>query len=50
MASTSSIARRATRPAQAEANVKAAGWNLTPDELTEVDKITKDDPGAGVGR
>ncbi len=30
----------ATRPDQLDANVKAAGWKLTPDELREIDKIT----------
>jgi aryl-alcohol dehydrogenase-like predicted oxidoreductase len=44
-----SVIAGATRPDQAEANVKAAGWNLTPDELAEVDKIAKDGPWAGVG-
>ena len=45
-----SVIAGATRPDQADANVKAAGWKLTPDELAEVDNITKDGPGAGVGR
>jgi aryl-alcohol dehydrogenase-like predicted oxidoreductase len=45
-----SVIAGATRPDQADANVKAAGWKLTPDELAEVDKITKDGPVAGVGR
>ena len=30
----------ATRPEQLEANVKAADWTLTPDELAEIDRIT----------
>ena len=30
----------ATRPEQLEANVKAADWALTPDELKEIDRIT----------
>lgn len=30
----------ATLPAQLEANVKAAGWALTPDDLAEIDNIT----------
>ena len=35
-----SIIAGATRPEQVEANVKAAGWALTPDDLAEIDKIT----------
>jgi aryl-alcohol dehydrogenase-like predicted oxidoreductase len=30
----------ATRPEQLEANVRAAGWTLTPDELAEIDCMT----------
>jgi aryl-alcohol dehydrogenase-like predicted oxidoreductase len=30
----------ATRPEQLEANVKAAGWELTPEELAHIDTIT----------
>ena len=30
----------ATKPEQLEANVKAADWELTPDELMEIDQIT----------
>ena len=30
----------ATTPEQLEANVKAADWQLTPDELREIDQIT----------
>lgn len=30
----------ATRPEQVEANVQAANWRLTPDELLEIDTIT----------
>ena len=30
----------ATKPEQLEANVKAAAWELTPDELMEIDQIT----------
>ena len=30
----------ATQPAQLEANIKAADWKLTPDELQQIDKIT----------
>ena len=36
-----SVIAGATSPAQVEANVKAAGWMLTADELAEVDRITK---------
>ena len=35
-----SVIAGATRPEQIEANVRAAGWSLTADELTEVDRIT----------
>jgi aryl-alcohol dehydrogenase-like predicted oxidoreductase len=31
----------ATKPEQVEANVKAAEWKLTPEELAEIDAITK---------
>ena len=37
----SSIIAGATRPEQIEANVKAAEWALTPEDITEIDKITK---------
>jgi aryl-alcohol dehydrogenase-like predicted oxidoreductase len=37
----SSIIAGATRPEQVDANVKATGWTLTADELTEVDRITR---------
>ena len=30
----------ATRPEQLEANVNAADWKLTPDDLREIDRIT----------
>ena len=30
----------ATKPEQLESNVKAADWELTPDELREIDQIT----------
>ena len=36
-----SVIAGATRPDQVDANVKAADWKLTPEELAEVDKITK---------
>ena len=35
-----SIIAGATKPEQIEANVKAAGWELTPDDMAEIDKIT----------
>ena len=35
-----SVIAGATKPEQIEANVRAAGWALTPDELKEVDRIT----------
>jgi aryl-alcohol dehydrogenase-like predicted oxidoreductase len=35
-----SIIAGATRPEQIEANVKAAGWVLTAEDLAEIDKIT----------
>jgi aryl-alcohol dehydrogenase-like predicted oxidoreductase len=37
----SSVIAGATKPEQLEANVKAAEWRLTPDELAEVDKLTR---------
>lgn len=37
----SSVIAGATRPEQIEANVKAAEWVLTPEELAEIDTITK---------
>jgi aryl-alcohol dehydrogenase-like predicted oxidoreductase len=37
----SSIIAGATRPEQIEQNTKAVGWQLTPDDLAEVDRITK---------
>jgi aryl-alcohol dehydrogenase-like predicted oxidoreductase len=36
-----SVIAGATRPQQLEQNVKAAGWVLTPDELAEVDQLTR---------
>jgi aryl-alcohol dehydrogenase-like predicted oxidoreductase len=35
-----SIIAGATKPEQLEANVKATGWNLTPAEMAEIDRIT----------
>jgi aryl-alcohol dehydrogenase-like predicted oxidoreductase len=37
----SSVIAGATRPEQVEANVKAAAWALTADDLAEVDKFTR---------
>jgi len=31
----------ATKPEQVEANVKAAEWKLTPEEMAEVDKLSE---------
>jgi len=36
-----SVIAGATKPEQIEANVKAAGWKLTPEELAEIDQLTK---------
>lgn len=36
-----SVIAGATKPEQIEANVKAADWALTPEEIAEVDSITK---------
>ncbi|BBN95404.1 oxidoreductase protein [Deinococcus grandis] len=37
---TSSVIAGATKPEQIDANVAAAAWTLTPEELAEVDRIT----------
>jgi aryl-alcohol dehydrogenase-like predicted oxidoreductase len=37
----SSVIAGATKPEQIEANAKAADWTLTPEDLVEIDKITK---------
>jgi aryl-alcohol dehydrogenase-like predicted oxidoreductase len=37
----SSVIAGATKPEQVEANVKAAGWALSAEELAEIDAITK---------
>ena len=37
----SSVIAGATSPAQVEANVAAAGWQLSNDELAEVDRLTR---------
>jgi aryl-alcohol dehydrogenase-like predicted oxidoreductase len=34
-----SVIAGATRPEQVEANVKAIGWELTPDDMAEIDRI-----------
>ena len=34
-----SVIAGATQPEQAEANVRAVGWKLTPDDLAEVDRL-----------
>jgi aryl-alcohol dehydrogenase-like predicted oxidoreductase len=36
-----SVIAGATSPAQVEENVKAAGWTLTPQDMAEVDRLTK---------
>lgn len=41
----SSFAAAATKPEQVSANVAAAGWKLTPQELAEVDKLLPEVPG-----
>ncbi len=38
--SVGSIIAGATKPEQIEANVKAAGWELTPDDMKEIDALT----------
>ena len=35
-----SVIAGATKPEQVEANVKAAEWKLTPEEMADVDKIS----------
>lgn len=35
-----SVIAGATKPEQIEANVRATGWKLTPDEMAEIDKMT----------
>jgi aryl-alcohol dehydrogenase-like predicted oxidoreductase len=37
----SSVIAGATRPEQIAANVAAAGWTLSPEELTEIDRIAR---------
>jgi aryl-alcohol dehydrogenase-like predicted oxidoreductase len=36
-----SVIAGATRPEQIDANVKAASWKLTADEVKEIDKLTR---------
>jgi len=36
-----SVIAGATKPEQIEANVKAAGWALTPEDLTEIDSLPR---------
>jgi aryl-alcohol dehydrogenase-like predicted oxidoreductase len=36
-----SVIAGATRPEQLEQNVEAAGWSLTPDDLKEVDRLSR---------
>jgi aryl-alcohol dehydrogenase-like predicted oxidoreductase len=38
-----SIIAGATKPEQIEANAKAADWKLTPEEMKEIDELTKKD-------
>jgi len=40
----SSVIAGATRPEQVEQNVKATDWALTPEELAEIDLLTKKVP------
>ena len=36
-----SVIAGATKPEQIEANVKAPGWTLSPEDLAEIDRLTK---------
>jgi aryl-alcohol dehydrogenase-like predicted oxidoreductase len=38
-----SVIAGATKPEQVDANSKAGIWKLSPDELAEVDRISKPD-------
>ena len=38
---TSSVIAGATKPEQVTANVDAGQWKLTPDEMQQVDKLTR---------
>jgi aryl-alcohol dehydrogenase-like predicted oxidoreductase len=44
-----SIIAGATKPEQLEANVKATGWTLTPEDLAEIDEITEYEPPKAAG-
>ncbi len=37
----SSVIAGATRPEQIDANIAACGWQLSADELAEIDRLTK---------
>jgi len=37
----SSVIAGATKPEQIEANIKAVGWKMTPEELAEIDRISR---------
>ena len=37
----SSVIAGATKPEQVEQNAKAADWPLTPDDIAEIDRLTK---------
>ena len=37
----SSVIAGATRPEQIEQNAKAIAWKMTPDDLAEIDRITR---------
>jgi aryl-alcohol dehydrogenase-like predicted oxidoreductase len=39
-----SVIAGATRPEQVEANVRAVEWNLTPEDLAEIDRLTRPPP------
>ena len=45
----SSVIAGATRIEQIEQNAKAADWDLTEEEMAELDAILPGSPGAGVG-
>jgi len=44
----STVIAGATKPAQVEANVKSIKWELSGDELNEVDNITQAHQGIGI--
>jgi aryl-alcohol dehydrogenase-like predicted oxidoreductase len=37
----SSVIAGATKPEQVEQNVRAADWKLTPEDLAEIDRLTR---------